>query len=118
MCGVLLTPCLPPLSNLSFLPPRAMAAEKTANAVLSINPDVLVIIEGLDYALQLRDARFHQPSLIVPNKMVWSLHDYSWSQSARNYNDWKAIMDDNWGFLLEVSGVCVWCGCCLVAWVC
>lgn len=57
------------------------AAEEAGNRILSINPDLLVIIEGLSYANDLTAIKTYPIHLNVPNKLVYSAHAYSWELS-------------------------------------
>jgi len=55
----------------------AMYAE-AGNLIHEINPDPLIICEGLNYAADLTAVARHPDRLERPDKVVYSLHDYSW----------------------------------------
>jgi endoglucanase len=55
----------------------AMYAE-AGNLIHEINPDPLIICEGLNYAADLSAVARHPVRLERPGKVVYSLHDYSW----------------------------------------
>lgn len=78
-----------------------IAAFKASSMVLEIAPNWLIIVEGLSYATWLGDIEKSPLTLSVPNKLVYSSHDYSWSQNGVNtYDDFKTEMDRKWGFIL------------------
>ena len=57
-----------------------VAAMYTAigNLIHTINPDPLIICEGLGYAADLTGVARHPVRLERPGKVVYSMHDYSW----------------------------------------
>jgi endoglucanase len=71
------------------------------NLIHEINPDPLIICEGLNYAADLSAVARHPVRLKRPGKVVYSLHDYSWfhprSQSRAAYLD---QMNKAGGYLL------------------
>jgi endoglucanase len=48
------------------------------NLIHGINPHPLIICEGLNYAADLTGVARHPVRLERPDKVVYSLHDYSW----------------------------------------
>lgn len=54
------------------------AAERCANILQSVNPDLLIFVEGLSYASDLTGVMKHPIQLTVPNHVVYEAHDYSW----------------------------------------
>lgn len=78
----------------------AAAATRCGNAVLEIQPTWLIIVEGLNYATDLRAAYSHPITLSVANRLVYSAHDYSWSFPAVTYDEYQTIMGDQWGYLV------------------
>lgn len=76
------------------------AAQRTGNAVLEVNPDWLLFIESIDYSTNFKDVRKYPITFNVPNRLVYSAHDYSWSQSATSYTQLAKILDEQWGYLL------------------
>lgn len=77
-----------------------IAASKASSMVLDIAPHWLILVEGLSYATWLGDVKNSPLTLSVPNKLVYSSHDYSWSQIFNSYDDFKTEMDRKWGFIL------------------
>jgi endoglucanase len=54
------------------------AATEAGNAVLTENRDLLVIVEGLTFAVDLSPAAAAPVDLAVPNRLVLSPHTYPW----------------------------------------
>lgn len=52
-----------------------LAAEKTANAILAVNPNVLIIVEGIYWASDLSSVSTHPIKLMIPNRLVYSAHE-------------------------------------------
>lgn len=93
-----------------------LAAEKAGNAILSVNPDLLIIVEGVAthngqstwWGGNLMGAKDFPVRLNVPNRLVYSPHEYpasiypqSWF-SASNYPDnLPAIWEKYWGYLAD-----------------
>ena len=79
-----------------------LAAMNVSSYILDINPNLLIIIEGINYALDLTGV-YHNPAVLtVSNKLVYSAHDYSWDHSGSNadYNVMYKDLGDNWGYIL------------------
>jgi len=55
-----------------------MEAEKVGNMLLKIDPTLLIIIEGLNYANDMSPIRYDPIKLDIPNKLVYSFHYYNW----------------------------------------
>lgn len=92
------------------------AAERAGNAVLSVNPDLLIIVEGVQsvgldhywWGGNLGGARSDPVVLNVTNKLVYSAHDYPTSVSAQpwfqveNFKDQLPdVFRSHWGYLFE-----------------
>lgn len=95
----------------------ARAAEKAAGRLLHIQPDWLMIVEGVSSANDLSGARDRPVELTVPNKLVYSAHVYGWSGWGqlspywrRPYASFAADMLSNWAYLLEADIAPVWIG--------
>ena len=103
------------------------AAERLGNLVLENAPDKLIIVQGI-FVFQWSDvvalldretdfSHLHFPQslrgvgrspiqLNIPNRIVYSAHDYSWHY---NVNDWSKIsydtfkswVDGDWGFVMN-----------------
>ncbi len=93
----------------------AAAATRAGNAVLAVNPKLLIIIEGVEkqatkgitwWGGGLADAATRPIKLKVANRLVYSTHDYPASVfaqkwfSAKNYPaNLAGVWTSNWGFL-------------------
>lgn len=95
----------------------ATAAEKAAERLHSLNPEWLIIVEGVKSANDLSGARARPVRLSRPNKLVYSAHVYGWSgwgslspYWSRGYKSFAEDMYHNWAFLLEEDIAPVWVG--------
>jgi endoglucanase len=93
-----------------------LAAEKAGNAVLSVNPNLLVIVEGVAvhsgqntwWGGNLMGAKESPVRLNVPNKLVYSAHEYPesiypqpWFSDSNYPNNLPAVWDKYWGYLVK-----------------
>ena len=93
-----------------------LAAERAGNAILAVNPNWLIIVEGVEqgpsgftwWGGNLSAAGQFPVRLNVPGRLVYSPHDYPASIypqpwfSAPNYpNNLPAVWDANWGYLFR-----------------
>lgn len=95
-----------------------LAAEKAGNAILDVNPDWLIIVEGIEktdndkkwYWMggNLIDAAQHPIRLKVPNKLVYSPHDYGpevymqgWFKDKDFPANLPGVWDTHWGYLAK-----------------
>ncbi len=72
-----------------------IAAKTASDEILKVNPDHLIIVEGLDYANIMLPIKLSPLKLSVPNKLIYSYHIYSW-QSMVDYSSYelfKSSMD-------------------------
>jgi endoglucanase len=95
-----------------------LAAEKAGNAVLAANPDWLIIVEGIDcvsgtgdpqcgwWGGNLSGAAQFPVRLSVPNKLVYSAHEYAISVFHQTWFDdpnfpanMPALWNHFWGYL-------------------
>jgi aryl-phospho-beta-D-glucosidase BglC (GH1 family) len=91
-----------------------LAAEKCGNAILGVNPDLLIIVEGVDsfngngywWGGNLMGAQSYPVRLNVANRLVYSAHDYGpgvasqpWFSDPSFPNNMPAIWDKYWGYL-------------------
>mmetsp|Transcript_18511 Transcript_18511/g.51523 ORF Transcript_18511/g.51523 Transcript_18511/m.51523 type:complete len:702 (-) Transcript_18511:157-2262(-) len=53
-----------------------MAMQNAGNAVLAVNPDTLIVIEGLCFGMELRFIKHSPMELDLPNKIVYEVHNY------------------------------------------
>src|SRR5215475_3985213 len=102
-----------------------LAAERAGNAILAVNPDWLIFVEGVDcfqgnctwWGGQLAGAAQFPVQLSVPNKLVYSAHEYSadvfnqsWFSDPTFPANMPAIWAKNWGFLQAQGTAPVWIG--------
>jgi endoglucanase len=95
-----------------------LAAEKAGNAILAQNPDWLIIVEGIDcvpstgdpqcdwWGGNLAGAALNPVRLSVPNKLVYSAHEYAMSVAHQPWFDdptfpanMPALWNHFWGYL-------------------
>jgi aryl-phospho-beta-D-glucosidase BglC (GH1 family) len=98
----------------------ATVAERAAERLLAINPEWLVMVEGISSANDLSEVRARPIRLRAPfpaDRVVYSAHVYSWSgwgslypYSRRTYDDFVLEMRRNWAYLLEENIAPVWVG--------
>jgi hypothetical protein len=81
------------------------ASEEAGNRLLAINPSLLIVVEGIDYASHLAGAREHPVRLSVPRRLVYSTHSYSWFRDTKGnayknatYDELKRELTKQWGF--------------------
>lgn len=55
-----------------------MPRQSAGDAVLAENPDLLVIVGGLDFQTHLRSALLRPVRLALPSRLVYAVHDYLW----------------------------------------
>ena len=102
-----------------------LAAERAGTAVQAINPDLLIIVEGIENAGgtsywwggNLRNAAASPVRLPVADHLVYSPHDYPasvYSQpwfSAANYPaNLPSVWDAAWGYLAKGNTAPIWIG--------
>lgn len=91
-----------------------LAAERAGNAILSVNPNWLIVVEGVEavgndyywWGGNLMGAGSNPVNLAVANRVVYSPHDYPasvygqpWFSSPDYPNNLPAIWDNHWGYL-------------------
>ncbi|MHB1422345.1 MAG: cellulase family glycosylhydrolase [Gemmataceae bacterium] len=102
-----------------------MAAEKAGNAILAVNPNWLIFVEGIQtydgqstwWGGNLMGAGQYPVVLDVANRVVYSPHDYPASVynqpwfSASNYpNNLPSVWNQFWGYLYRQDIAPVWLG--------
>jgi chitinase len=86
------------------------AATRAGNAIQSVNPNLLIIVEGVGgnywWGGNLTGVAGNPVTLDVPNRVVYSPHDYPnsiygqpWFQDANFPNNLEAIFDQYWGYI-------------------
>ncbi len=96
-----------------------LAAERAGNAILAVNPDWLIIVEGVanvggDWYWQggnLAAAKQYPVRLSRPEKLVYSAHDYGpgvwpqwWLQSSNFPADLTKVWESHWAYL-QLEGI-------------
>jgi endoglucanase len=91
-----------------------MAAQRAGNAILGVNPYVLIFVQGVErsgddwywWGGNLIDARSAPVELGVPGRVVYSPHDYGpdvypqgWFSASDFPSNLPAIFDAHWGYL-------------------
>jgi endoglucanase len=92
-----------------------LAAERAGNAILAINPKLLIIVEGIErvgsdyywWGGNLASAGAAPVRLSVPNQLVYSAHDYpasvyaqSWFNAPNYPANLPGIWESHWGYLM------------------
>ncbi|HEY2296949.1 MAG TPA: cellulase family glycosylhydrolase [Jatrophihabitans sp.] len=78
------------------------AAERGGDAVLSVDPNWLIVVGGTEYQGNLTGVRTAPVQLSVPHRVVYAAHDYRWFESNAELNDYsafKAKLDQRWGYV-------------------
>lgn len=93
-----------------------LAAERAGNAILAVNPNWLIVVEGVEAASSgfywwggnLSNAGTHPVRLNVAGRLIYSPHDYPASVYPQNWfgdpnypNNLPAVWDKNWGYLFR-----------------
>jgi endoglucanase len=76
------------------------AAERGGDAVLSADPQMLIFVEGTDYATDLSDIAGLPVVLSQADHVVYSVHDYSFDTSVSSYDQWVQKIQTSWGYLV------------------
>jgi endoglucanase len=102
-----------------------LAAERAGNAILSVNPDLLIFVEGVEKAGgvtswwggNLRMVATAPVVLSVPDRLVYSTHDYpssvfpqTWFSDPTYPKNLPGVWDASWGFIVENGIAPVWVG--------
>jgi endoglucanase len=102
-----------------------LAAERAGNAVLSVNPHLLIFVEGVQtfngssywWGGNLQGAGTYPVRLNVAGQLVYSAHDYATSVASQPWftdpsfpANMSGIWDKNWGYLFNGNTAPVWIG--------
>lgn len=80
------------------------AAQRGGNAVLAVNPNLLIFVEGINYSLDLSGVSTSPVQLNVANHLVYEAHDYSYDYSGlSSYSSYVSNINSRWGFLVSGS---------------
>ena len=87
------------------------AATRGGNAVLTVNPNLLVMVEGPQYSTDFRAAAQLPIVFKVPNRAVYSPHAYAFGGQIQNYAELQQAFDERAGFLLHTApAIPLWIG--------
>ena len=109
-----------------------LAAERAGNAILSVNPNWLIFVEGVDcygpggstnepecywWGGNLQGVSSYPVQLNVPNRLVYSVHDYpstiyprSWFNAPNYPHNLPGVWDSYWGYIYKKGIAPVWVG--------
>ena len=89
-----------------------LAAQRAGNRILAVNPNLLILVEGVGdgywWGGNLSKAGTHPVVLSVPNRVVYSPHDYprsvfaqAWFDDPQYPDNLEALWDRHWGYLVK-----------------
>lgn len=93
-----------------------LAAQEAGNAILSVNPYWLIFVEGIErrgtdwywWGGNLSGVARYPVQLAVPNRVVYSPHDYGpdiypqgWFSSPAFPDNLPSVWDQHWGYIAE-----------------
>ncbi|WP_369235219.1 cellulase family glycosylhydrolase [Streptomyces sp. R21] len=102
-----------------------LAAQRAGNAVLSVNPQLLIFVEGVQtfngtsgwWGGNLMGVGQYPVQLNVANRVVYSAHDYATSVAQQSwFNDpsfpanMPGVWDKYWGYIFKQNIAPVWVG--------
>jgi endoglucanase len=100
-----------------------LAAERAGNAILQINPKLLIFVEGYDkndyywWGGDLSLAGQYPVQLTIPSQLVYSIHDYPnsvspspWFNAANYPANLPSVWNQYWGYLVQQNVAPVWIG--------
>ncbi|MGW6641551.1 cellulase family glycosylhydrolase [Streptomyces iakyrus] len=102
-----------------------LAAQRAGNAVLSVNPQLLIMVEGVQshngtngwWGGNLMGVTQYPVQLDVPNRLVYSAHDYATSVAQQSWfsdpsfpANMPGIWDKYWGYIFKQNIAPVWLG--------
>jgi endoglucanase len=77
------------------------AAELGGDAVQSVDPNLLIFVEGVNYALDLSGVASLPVTLNDPDHVVYEAHDYGFDHDGvASYDAWVAQIQPDWGYLV------------------
>jgi endoglucanase len=102
-----------------------LAAQRAGNAVLSVNPELLIMVEGVQsyngtngwWGGNLMGVAQYPVQLDVPNRLVYSAHDYATSVAQQPWfsdpsfpANMPGVWDKYWGYIFKQNIAPVWLG--------
>jgi endoglucanase len=80
------------------------ASERGGNAVLSVDANMLIFVEGISYAGDLSGVSSLPVTLNTSNQVVYEAHDYGyWYSGLTGMSDYESIINPKWGYLITGS---------------
>ena len=79
------------------------AAERGGNAVLSVNPKLLIFVEGPGYSTHMAAVAKTPPQFTVPHRLVLSPHAYSIGHNYASFQAAAAALDNEFAPLLHAD---------------
>lgn len=80
------------------------AATTMGNNILTINSNLLIFVEGINYAGNLSGVSSLPITLNTSNRLVYEVHDYGfWYSGLTGYSDWYNMINPKWGYLVTGS---------------
>ena len=77
------------------------AAGTCAEELLGLNPNLLIIVEGLNYSTDFGGVYTDPLQLSVAGRLVYAPHDYAWFHNGlASSAELKTALGNKWGFLL------------------
>jgi endoglucanase len=77
------------------------AAELGGDAVQSTDPNMLIFVEGVNYALDLSGVSSLPVTLTDASHLVYEAHDYGFDHTGvASYDAWVAQIQPDWGYLV------------------
>jgi endoglucanase len=78
------------------------AAERGGDAVLSVDPNWLIVVGGTEYQGNLTGVRDAPVELSLPHRVVYAAHDYRWfhpDAELQDYPAFRAQIEQRWGYI-------------------
>jgi endoglucanase len=77
------------------------AATTGGDALQSVDPNLLIFVEGINYAGDLSGVASLPVTLTVAHHLVYEVHDYGyWHSGVASYDAWEAQIQSDWGYLV------------------
>ncbi|MDQ6692222.1 MAG: glycoside hydrolase family 5 protein, partial [Candidatus Dormibacteraeota bacterium] len=102
-----------------------LAAQRAGNAVLAVNPNLLIFVEGTDaynndyywWGGNLQGVGNSPVTLSIPNHLVYSPHEYGpreyqqwWFNGNTSYSSLYSVWNNHWGFINQNNIAPIWVG--------
>jgi endoglucanase len=102
-----------------------LAAQRAGNAVLAVNPHLLIFVEGTDayngdwywWGGNLSGVQNSPVTLSIPNQLVYSAHDYgpqlyqqNWFNGSTTVASLNTVWTNHWGYISQNNIAPVWLG--------